>query len=220
MTTLSGQKVSPSNARLTLLPLVGIGLFLTLFLVATYLYPGGSQADKQAEGFSWLHNYWCNLLNVYAMNGQLNPARPVALTAMGILCAALSVFWYYLPRLFTFGQRGARLIQVAGTASMGSALFIFTAYHDLVILVAGSFGLVALAGTFMGLYRSRLVNLFWFGVACLLFIALNNYIYYMGNSLYYLPVVQKITFAFVLAWISLLTIAIHSLALKSISQPV
>ncbi|WP_375446854.1 hypothetical protein [uncultured Fibrella sp.] len=189
-----------------LVPLLGIGTFLVLFLLATYLYPGGSQADKQAVGFSWLHNYWCNLLNVYAMNGQPNLARPVALAAMSVLCISLSIFWYFLPLLFTFSQRGSLLIRSTGIGSMLSALFIFTNFHDLVINIAGFLGLITLTGTFIGLYKCRLIKLLWLGIGCLLLMVVNNYIYYTSDSLYYLPLVQKVTFAFVLLWISLLTI--------------
>ncbi|MBO0948932.1 hypothetical protein [Fibrella forsythiae] len=188
-----------SAAGFILIPLVGIALFLLLFFWATYLYPGGWQADKQAVGFSWMHNYWCNLLNERAMNGEQNPARPVALAAMLILCGSLSVFWYYLPLLFLHtNQRADLLLQITGICSMFSAAFIVTAYHDIVIMIASLFGFFALAGTFVGLYRCRLVNLFWFGCSCLLLMAVNNYIYYTKDLLYYLPVIQKVTFVAVL----------------------
>lgn len=35
--------------------------FLLFYVVATFFYPGGSQLDKTASGFSWTQNYWCNL---------------------------------------------------------------------------------------------------------------------------------------------------------------
>ncbi|PIQ21332.1 MAG: hypothetical protein COW65_09725 [Cytophagales bacterium CG18_big_fil_WC_8_21_14_2_50_42_9] len=80
-----------------LAPLFGSTLFLLLYFVATLYYPGGSQFDKNTKGFSWAHNYWCNLLNENAINGQPNPARPIALTAMMVLCLTLTVFWYLFP---------------------------------------------------------------------------------------------------------------------------
>ncbi len=43
---------------------------------------------------------------------------------------------------------------------MVSAGFIFTEYHDLVINIASLLCLIVLTGTFVGLYKARLVNHF------------------------------------------------------------
>jgi hypothetical protein len=63
-------------------PLFGTLIYLLLYIVATFFYPGGSQVDKNSFGFSWAQNYWCNLLNENAINGQHNSARPIAIAAM------------------------------------------------------------------------------------------------------------------------------------------
>jgi hypothetical protein len=75
-----------------LAPLFGTIVFVCLYLLAAAYYPGGSQADPNAKGFSWLNNYWCNLLNENAMNGQHNSARPMAVTAMAVLGLTLAGF--------------------------------------------------------------------------------------------------------------------------------
>lgn len=187
-----------------LAPLMGIGAFIQLYLVATLLYPGGSQANPQSIGFSWLHNYWCNLFNVEAINGQLNPARPVALLAMLILCVSLAMLWYILPNLFAFNRISSKIIQGTGLLSMLLAGLIFTPYHDLFINLAGLLGLITLLYTFSGLYQGQYKNLFWLGCSCLALMGLNNYIYYTRDQLYWLPSLQKLTFALFLSWVSLL----------------
>ena len=75
-----------------LVPAAGSVLFLVLYIVAAQFYPGGSQADKAAPGFDWVHNYWCNLMNERAGNGQLSASRPIALSAMGVLCVTMGLF--------------------------------------------------------------------------------------------------------------------------------
>jgi hypothetical protein len=75
-----------------LTPLFGAFLFVFLYFVATLFYPGGSQADKKSIGFSRTDNYWCNLLNENAMNGEHNSAKPLALISMFILCLTLATF--------------------------------------------------------------------------------------------------------------------------------
>ncbi len=193
-----------------LLPVGGMGMFVVLYAVAAALYPGGSPTDKTAKGFSWLHNYWCNLLTANAINGHPNPAQPVALLAMGVLCLSLIIFWYHLPPLFRFGARGAGIVRSAGMLSMVSAGFLSTAHHDLVLNIACVLGVVALSGTFVGLYQTKRLNLLWLGALCVLLLAANNYVYYSQRFIYSLPVVQKITFAVFLVWFSLLDLAVYN----------
>jgi hypothetical protein len=181
-------------------------MFTMLYIVATLLYPGGSQADKNADGFSWINNYWCNLLNETAINGQANTARPYAITAMFVLCATLAVFWFLFARHANFSKSARRLVTFSGITSMTITMFLFTGFHDLVINVAGLFGLIALAGTYVGLYKKQSYRLFVMGLFNLLLIIVNNILYHSTGLLKYLPVVQKITFLFFLIWICLIDI--------------
>ena len=86
------------------------------------------------------------------------------------------------------------------------AVLIFTEFHDVMTSLSSLFGLLALVGIFKGLYESRLIRFIWAGVFCGVLMGLNNYIYYSNDYLYALPLVQKITFAFVLLWIVFLNI--------------
>jgi hypothetical protein len=184
-----------------LTPLFGALAFLCLYAVATFFYAGGSQADKNSKGFSWVNNYWCNLLNEDAVNGQHNPARPIALTAMFVLCLSLSFFWYHLPRSYNFGKFTRLVIQLSGIPAMTIAMFLFTGLHDSIINIAGALGIVALIGTFTGLYKAKRYILFLFGMFNLVLITLNNYVYYTKGLIIYLPVIQKISFLSFLIWV-------------------
>jgi hypothetical protein len=188
------------------LPLLGILIFFILYVLSTLLYPGGSQADKNTISFSWVHNYWCNLLNEFAMNGEVNPARPFAMTGMFVLCATLPVFCYLFATNFNFSQSAARLITFSGIAAMTISMFLFTGFHNIVISVAGVFGLIALKGTYVGLYKNKSYQLFVMGLFNLFLITVNNILYYSPGLLKYLPVVQKITFLSFLTWICLIDI--------------
>ena len=184
-----------------LLPVAGTVLFLLLYCLSAYNYPGGSQADNHSKGFSWLHNYWCNLLNEKSINGNLNPGRPYAIAGMLVLCLSLGWFWYcfafYVP--LKIAQRNA--MQLSGVLSMCIAFFIFTSLHTVIINIAGAIAVVALVFTFIGLNKMKWRKLFVFGLINLVLVILNNCLYY-GGGLRYLPVVQKITFLLFLLWIS------------------
>jgi hypothetical protein len=195
---------------LVLTPIFGILIFVVLYIIATLLYPGGSQIDKNSIGFSWTNNYWCNLLNEKAINGQLNPAKPVAMTGMFVLCLTLSFFWFLFPRRINLDRKLKLTIQISGTIAMTIAFFLFTNIdHDLVTNLASIFGAIATVGTFIGLYKAKWLRLFTWGLFNILLVGLNNYVYYTKGLIIYLPVIQKISFATFLIWVCFIDMKLY-----------
>ena len=83
----------------SILPTIGILIFVGFYLYSATLYPGGSQVNLNSIGYDWVNNYWCDLMNKYGVNGQVNQARIYSITAMIILCMSLTVFLYNLHKL-------------------------------------------------------------------------------------------------------------------------
>lgn len=189
-----------------LIPLFGILFFVLLYYLATKYYPGGSQLNNQTKEFSWAQNYWCNLLNENAMNGMHNPARPIAIFAMIVLAFTLIIFWFLFTQQILFGRRMKIFIRSSAVISMFFCMLLFTSLHDMAINLATLFGLIPITGTFIGLKKLKWIKLFWMGLFIILFILLNNFLYYKQGMLYYLPIVQKITFLYFLTWICLIDI--------------
>lgn len=191
-----------------LTPIFGILVFAILYVLATFYYPGGSNTDKSTIGFDWLNNYWCDLTGQLAKNGETNSAQPIALTAMIILCSTLTVFWFYVPRLFN-NNKFNQIIRLAGMSSMAIAVFLFTSFHDTVIHVAGTLGIAAMTGVFIGLYKKNLTKLFGYGVFCLALMLFNYFIYETSFLLSFLPIIQKATFVLFLVWICLIDVYLY-----------
>jgi hypothetical protein len=105
-----------------------------------------------------------------------------------------------------FAKRERYTIQASGFIAMIIGSFIFTRLHDNVINAAGLFGLIALTGTLRGLKKLGWIKLFYMGLFVVVLIALNNLLYYKKSLIYYLPVVQKITFLYFLLWICFINI--------------
>jgi hypothetical protein len=193
-----------------LTPILGTILFAVFYVVATFFYPGGSQVDNNSIEFSWTNNYWCNLLDENAINGQHNPAKPIAITGMFVLCLTLAFFWFLFPRHINIGKFAKLAIQISGTLSMIVAFFLFTDIdHDLVTNLASTFGLIATVGTFIGLYKTKWYGLFIFGVLNILLVGLNNYVYYNKGLIIYLPIIQKVSFATFLVWVCSIDINLY-----------
>jgi hypothetical protein len=199
-------------------PVIGTVVFAVLYSIAAFLYPGGSQANINSVGFSWMDNYWCNLLNESALNGEPNPAKPVAIAAMGILCITLSVFWFILPLHIKTGKRADVAVQLSGIAAMVTAFFLSAnLYHDLVINLALLFGFIAIAGTLAALYKIAWYGLLAFGCLNVLGVGLNCYLYYTESLIVYLPLVQKISFAGFLIWICWINLKLYYIHKRRLS---
>lgn len=190
------------------IPTIGISLFFGIYWYAATLYPGGSQLNAHSVGFDWVNNYWCDLLGAKGTNGQLNPARPIAIIAMAILCLSLIQFFWQFSNTLAASRLWARFINICGAIAMFFSLLIFTKYHDLMIILASLFGLPVVIGIIKGIYQSNLTAFKISGLICLLLLSANNYIYYTNHLLEWLPLLQKISFLIVLGWIVGLSIKI------------
>ena len=93
---------------------------------------------------------------------------------------------------------------------MSIGMFLFTSLHDYIINIASLFGLIALTGTFIGLKKMRWTKLFWMGIFIVILIGLNNFLYYKNGLIFYLPIVQKITFLYFLLWVCLISINLYN----------
>ncbi len=187
------------------IPLIGILCYVFLYFYAAFLYPGGSQANAHAIGFDWVHNYWCDLLHATAINGALNPARPIAIIGSVILACTVAYFFYTFPHKRAMPHPWALLTRYGGLTAMAFAVLLFTPYHDLVSIIGGFFGVLALVGVFKELIQSGKTSILGLGLWCMLLILINNFIYFTTLGIEVLPFIQKITLLFIFSWIILMS---------------
>ena len=185
---------------LKFLPTIGILLFIGIYIYASKLYPGGSQADLNSVGFDWSNNYWCNLMLENGLNGIKNKARPVAITGIIILCISMIIFFFQFANHFEKHRIWKMTIKISGALAILSAPFIFSEYHDIMTTVLSISGTVVIIGMIRALHNNQLTFLKVMGIFCILIIALNNFFYYNENLIQYGPLIQKGAFFLILSW--------------------
>ena len=198
-----------TNPAITLLSLVGIVLFIFFYIIAAINYPGGSDIAQNQTGFSFKNNYLCDLLDNQAINGALNSARIYASIALAILCFSLILLWYHLSKLFDRKNKAQTIMSITGILSLIITLFLASGIHDIIIRIAGVFGVAALLISFIELYKANYYKLLIFGIICLLLFLTNYYIYETEILIDKLPLIQKVTFLSFCNWFVLFSICIY-----------
>ncbi len=202
-----------------LLPLGGMGLFVILYIMAAVNYPGGSWILPDQDGFSFWHNYLCDLLDVYAINDEVNSGRFYAIAALGLLCTGLFWLWSYLPRLFETKNLNQKVMKISGLLSLLTIFLLAFGNHDEVVRIAGIFGVIAFITCSVELFKAYHKNLFLLGVLCILVFLINYYIYETGLFIKSLPVIQKITFILFISWFIGLDVALYRKVRLPVKKP-
>ena len=182
------------------LPTIGILLFIGIYIYASKLYPGGSQADLNSVGFDWSNNYWCNLMLDNGLNGDKNKAQPVAIAGIIILCTSMIIFFFQFANHFEKHRIWKMMIKISGTLAILSAPFIFSEYHDIMTTVLSISGTAVIIGMIRALHHNQLTFMKVMGICCILIIGLNNFFYYSDDLFQYGPLVQKGAFILILSW--------------------
>lgn len=170
--------------------LIGTSLAICLLVVSTFFYPGGSQHDEMSVGFSWRHNYLCNLLNPVAVNGHENGARPWAIAGLLVLCATAAVFFVRFSKKIP-AKGASNIIQFAGVGAMVAALLTATPYHYLAVTASGTLLMLTLFYITVFLFKSKLHGFKALAVVCLLALYGSSFVYFTQVQLEWLPVLQK-----------------------------
>lgn len=146
--------------------------------------------SSQTIGYDWVNNTISALFQPIALNGNANPARYIAISAMFIYCVSL-VFIFRTISKNSATNFHRKTIEIAG---IGFALYTFlvvTPMHNLMVSIALVFFLVTVLSMLHNLYLQRNRQLLIIGIVCISIPLINATLYY-GNFIYgILPVVQK-----------------------------
>jgi len=140
------------DRRLVAISVGGTIFFVLTMVIASTLYPGGTWLDRSAEGHSFLGNYFCDLMQHRAMNGQSSELGSLfARVGSVAMFAALGSFVVQVANMEQPPTLRARITRRAGLtgAILACSVPLLTSDHFRtahVIAVVGSF-LPALAST-------------------------------------------------------------------------
>jgi hypothetical protein len=182
-------------------PIFGLGLYIIAFIFAASAYPGGSANYPHANGYSFYHNFLCDIMNPITQTGIINNARFLAIISHMILSFTMISFFYILPKIFDVKNRNTTLIAYFGMATMTVFIFMYTEYHDLIVTITGVLGVIALIPFFIELQNFKNKGLKLLAYLCYALSIIVFFIFETKIGLYYLPFLQKITFVLDAYWV-------------------
>lgn len=182
------------------LVLICLAIALVLLIVSASLYPGGSQANLQTQGYDMVNNYLCNLFDAKGMNGAPNPGMQWAFAGMLIMCVGFGLFFYRVSAKIP-KRSSALIIRYAGMAAMFFAFLVITPYHDMMVTIAVIFAMLstvylAIYVFISGSWPLRILSLF-----CMISLYFSAIIYYTKYWLEILPLSQKINYLLLIIWV-------------------
>lgn len=194
--------------RITWLCLLAFGIFIT---AAAISYPGGTWEDPASIGFSFWHNFWCDLLGTVALNGRPN-LRGALLARSAFVCFAVALFRFW-PLVVRFAGRSPasvseRLGTFGASALMAAALVpaaLSQILHGLAVVLSAACSVAAVVPIIPAVWRRGAASAALLGSAAvaLAAVCVLQYVYqgFSGDAAGWLAGMQKITTAFLLAFI-------------------
>lgn len=122
-------------------------VFVVAMIAAAALYPGGSWTDPDAQGFSWLRNFWCDLLRSRAINGADNGlGKQLASVSFAALGAALWPYWWVAASVLAgTRKKWVAPLGMVSAACLGAMAFLpsdqYPVLHGVVALGGGLLGI-------------------------------------------------------------------------------
>lgn len=174
--------------------LLGIIISISLLLIATMVYPGGSLFDKNSVGFDWTKNFISNLFAPKAVNGSDNPSRIWAIIGMIFLSVSFATFFVEFSKKIP-AKGAAKVIKYFGIFGMLFTFLIVTPLHDIMVTIASTMFLLSIFYITVFVFKSRLHLFKFLCTICLLVFYCTLYLYGSRSYLEFLPIMQKITFA-------------------------
>ena len=171
------------------LVLTGIAISVSLLIIATLNYPGGTDQNMNTLGFSWSENFFSNLFKENALNGATNSAKIWAIISMFFYSFSCALFFYNFSEKIV-NKIASNFIKYVGILTMPFTFFIATPYHDLMLAISNTLFWACIICITVYLLKSNLHFFKIYAIICLLIYYYTMYLY-ISKDWNSLAVVQK-----------------------------
>lgn len=184
-----------NNRWLAYIPVLGISFYVILYFIAAQKYAGGF------ENYSIGDHLLCDLMNTYSTDGYLNDGRLPAIIGNSSLFVGMVTFFYLIPLQFDKITRNIKWAQLLGVIAMFNFLFLFSQYHDVLVLASGCLSMVMVTLLIFEYYRQTRNPVKTYSIVCLVLSISVFLSYQLEIGLDFLPIFQKTVFLLDGIWV-------------------
>jgi hypothetical protein len=160
--------------------LICIVISVILILIATFVYPGGSLADKNSIGFVWSKNFISNLFQAKAINGLDNPSRIWAIIGIAFHSIGDGIFFIHMSKKILM-RHAANVLKVIGVANISFNFLIATSLHDIMVTISSTLSMLGLFYITVFIFKTKLHVLKFVCVICMLTFYYTLFLYGSGD---------------------------------------
>ncbi|TAE79932.1 MAG: hypothetical protein EAY81_10885 [Bacteroidetes bacterium] len=172
--------------------LLGIAVALLLLVMASFTYPGGTPSNPLTVGYRFTENYISHLLEINALNGQANTARPWAVA--GVLLFGITIGLSMVEFAKKIPLKSASVVITYGglLLTLLGVLVTIPSLHHLVVTLSSIISLIVFFYITVMLIKSKLTTLKVLSVLFLMAHYVACYQFFTRSYLEHLPLMQKI----------------------------
>ena len=116
-------KIKISNKKAYIIEIIGFVIYVVFISIAILFYPGGTQTDPSAPGYSFWFNTFSDTGRVYAHNGERNMISMIFFSiAYCTFALAMVPFFLVFPRLFDEDSLERKLAKIGGLLGIISSI--------------------------------------------------------------------------------------------------
>ena len=116
-------EIKISNKKAYIIEIIGIVIYVVFITLAILFYPGGTQDNPNAPGYTFWFNTFSDSGRVYAHNGELNLISMVFFSiAYCTFGLAMIPFYLVFPRLFDDDSLERKLAKIGGCFGVISSI--------------------------------------------------------------------------------------------------
>ena len=171
--------------------LICVVISVTLIVIATLVYPGGSFLDKNSTGFDWSKNTFSNLFAAKAINGSENSSRMWAIVGMAFHSVGYGLFFINMSKKIS-NKHATTVLKLIGFANILFNFLIATPLHDIMVTISSTLSMLGLFYITVFILKTRLHLLKFCCIICMLTFYFTFYTYGAGDW-GLLAIMQKIS---------------------------
>ena len=168
---------------------------MVFYIIAALFYPGFFNPSTL---------FFCDLMETnIGTEESLNQGRPFAIASLISIATVIASFFIWFANQSKWSKSKKNFTKISGSLSAFFTAFIFTKFHDQLLLTASIIGFFPFTIIALEILKTKSKHIPVLGLISFLLLAVYNITFYLNVFEFFWPIMQKVCIALCLIWINL-----------------